>query len=49
MVAGVPAKHIGWMSKAGHKLHFNENNQAQCPETGENYELHDQQCFVTDL
>ena len=49
MVAGVPAKHIGWMSKAGHKLHFNENNQAQCPETGENYELRDQQCFVTDL
>ena len=49
MVAGVPAQHIGWMSKAGHKLHFNENNQAQCPETGENYELRDQQCFVTDL
>jgi UDP-2-acetamido-3-amino-2,3-dideoxy-glucuronate N-acetyltransferase len=49
MVAGVPAKHIGWMSKAGHKLHFDENNQAQCPETGENYELRDQQCFGTDL
>jgi len=49
MVAGVPAKHIGWMSKAGHKLHFDENNQAQCPETGQTYVLRDQQCFGPDL
>lgn len=49
MVAGVPAKHIGWMSKAGHKLHFDENNQAQCPETGQIYVLRDQQCFGPDL
>jgi UDP-2-acetamido-3-amino-2,3-dideoxy-glucuronate N-acetyltransferase len=49
MVAGVPAKHIGWMSKAGHKLHFDDQQQAQCPETGEKYSLQNQQCFLMGL
>jgi UDP-2-acetamido-3-amino-2,3-dideoxy-glucuronate N-acetyltransferase len=36
---GNPAKHIGWMSKAGHRLHFSVENKAQCPEGGEWYVL----------
>jgi len=36
---GNPAKHIGWMSEYGHRLHFNENNEATCEESGEKYIL----------
>lgn len=36
---GNPAKQVGWMSKAGHRLELNEHGQASCPETGENYQL----------
>jgi len=39
LVAGVPGKQIGWVSKAGLRLNFNENGQATCPETGEQYRL----------
>ncbi len=43
MVAGVPAKPIGWMSRMGHKLQFNEYGEATCPESGEIYVLKNQQ------
>jgi UDP-2-acetamido-3-amino-2,3-dideoxy-glucuronate N-acetyltransferase len=39
LVVGNPGKHIGWMSEFGHRLHFDSNNQAVCPESGENYKL----------
>ena len=39
LVVGNPAKHIGWMSEYGHRLQFDENNQAQCPESGDLYKL----------
>ena len=39
MVYGNPAKQQGWVSKAGHKLSFDTDNNAQCPETGETYRL----------
>lgn len=39
LVKGNPARLTGWMSRNGHKLNFNENNQAHCPETGEEYIL----------
>ncbi|WP_236974797.1 acyltransferase [Membranihabitans maritimus] len=29
---GNPAKHIGWMSKFGHRMKFNNDNRFQCPE-----------------
>ncbi|MFZ6051659.1 acyltransferase [Halocola ammonii] len=38
---GNPAKHIGWMSEYGHRLHFNEDNEATCEESGEKYILKD--------
>lgn len=39
LMVGNPAKQIGWVSEYGHRLHFDEKGHAQCPETGENYEL----------
>ncbi|MCB0546264.1 MAG: N-acetyltransferase [Phaeodactylibacter sp.] len=39
LVAGNPARQIGWMSEYGHRLHFDENGQAVCPESKEAYVL----------
>lgn len=41
LVIGNPAKQVGWMSEYGHKLEFNSNGQATCPESGDIYELKD--------
>lgn len=39
MVVGVPAKQIGWMSKHGEKIIFNNEGIAICPATQEKYKL----------
>ena len=39
LVVGNPAKQIGWVSKNGHRLHFNNENKATCPETNTTYKL----------
>ncbi len=39
LVIGNPARQIGWMSEYGHKLHFNEESIAVCPESGQEYKL----------
>ena len=39
LVVGNPAKHIGWMSEYGHRLNFDENNFAICPESKEKYKF----------
>lgn len=39
LVIGNPAKQVGWMSEYGHKLEFNSNNEAVCPESDEKYQL----------
>lgn len=39
LVVGNPSKQIGWMSEYGHRLEFDENNQAICPEGKEKYIL----------
>jgi UDP-2-acetamido-3-amino-2,3-dideoxy-glucuronate N-acetyltransferase len=39
LVIGNPAKQVGWMSEYGHKLIFNEENIAVCPESKEKYIL----------
>ncbi|AUC16416.1 N-acetyltransferase [Tenacibaculum sp. SZ-18] len=39
LVVGNPSKPIGWVSKNGHRLNFNENGRAICPETSEKYIL----------
>ena len=38
LMVGNPGRQIGWMSKHGHRLHFDESARAQCPETGQWYE-----------
>jgi UDP-2-acetamido-3-amino-2,3-dideoxy-glucuronate N-acetyltransferase len=39
LVVGNPARQIGWMSEYGHRLNFDENGIAVCPESGEQYKL----------
>lgn len=39
LVVGNPGRQVGWMSEFGHRLHFNENNEAICPESKEVYIL----------
>ncbi len=39
LVVGNPARHIGWMSEFGHRLEFDVNNTAHCPESKEKYRL----------
>ncbi len=41
LVVGNPAKQIGWMSEFGHRLNFNEEGKATCPESGEVYSLNE--------
>ncbi|NNF01919.1 MAG: N-acetyltransferase, partial [Bacteroidia bacterium] len=41
LVVGNPAKQVGWMSEFGHKLDFDQNKLAKCPESGEEYRLED--------
>ena len=45
LVAGNPARQMGWVSRAGHKLVFNEQNLAFCPEGREGYKLEDNSIF----
>jgi UDP-2-acetamido-3-amino-2,3-dideoxy-glucuronate N-acetyltransferase len=37
LLVGNPAKQIGWVSEYGHRLNFDENGFAICPETGQEY------------
>lgn len=39
LVVGNPAQQIGWMSEYGHKLHFDSEGLAVCPESGYRYKL----------
>ncbi len=39
LVVGNPAKQTGWMSEYGHRLNFDENGVAVCPESKEKYIL----------
>ena len=39
LVVGNPARQIGWMSEYGHRLEFNSDGIAICPESNEKYKL----------
>jgi UDP-2-acetamido-3-amino-2,3-dideoxy-glucuronate N-acetyltransferase len=39
LVVGNPARQIGWVSENGHKLLFDENGEAVCPETAQVYKI----------
>jgi UDP-2-acetamido-3-amino-2,3-dideoxy-glucuronate N-acetyltransferase len=39
LVVGNPSRQMGWMSEFGHKLVFDKDGKAVCPESGEVYQL----------
>ncbi|MEN9969173.1 MAG: hypothetical protein RIR94_1369, partial [Bacteroidota bacterium] len=39
LVVGNPARQIGWMSEFGHRLQFDAEGRATCPESGQQYQL----------
>lgn len=43
LVVGNPAKQIGWISEYGHRLVFDDQGNATCEESGEQYQLVDNQ------
>lgn len=49
LVVGNPARQIGWVSKNGHRLQFDNQGIAICPETGEKYKLENDQCSISNF
>lgn len=41
LMVGNPGKQIGWVSEFGHRLEFNQESIAICPESKEKYKLED--------
>ena len=41
LIVGNPGRPIGWMSEFGHRLNFDKEGLAQCPESKEKYKLED--------
>ncbi|MBT9186960.1 acyltransferase [Zobellia russellii] len=39
LIVGNPGRQIGWVSEFGHRLEFNEQNSATCPESNQIYKL----------
>lgn len=39
LVVGNPSKQIGWISEYGHRLNFDDEGFATCPESNERYQL----------
>lgn len=50
LMAGVPARQIGWMSQYGERLELPLEGEGEttCPHTGVRYVLHDGQCSVKE-
>ena len=48
LMVGNPARRIGWVSRHGEKLHFNEEGVAICPATGDHYRLQDGAVTLTE-
>ena len=49
LVIGNPARQTGWMSEYGHKLKFDSNGLATCPESGQAYRLDNGRVYKTNL
>lgn len=43
LVVGNPSRQVGWMSEYGHRLRFDDQGKATCPESKEQYRLEDDQ------
>lgn len=39
LILGNPGRHVGWMSEFGHRLVFDTEGKAVCPESGQEYSL----------
>src|SRR6056297_1108573 len=39
LIVGNPGRQVGWMSEFGHRLRFDEQGFATCPESGQKYQL----------
>jgi len=48
LVVGNPGKQIGWVSKVGQRLMFDESGIAFCPETKEKYTLKNDRVFLAN-
>lgn len=46
LMAGVPARQIGWMGRHGERLVFSPDGRALCPHTGELYLLRNGRCLL---
>jgi len=46
LVVGNPARQIGWMSEYGHRLNFDSEGIAVCPETNQKYKLLNGKVFI---
>jgi UDP-2-acetamido-3-amino-2,3-dideoxy-glucuronate N-acetyltransferase len=49
LVVGNPARQTGWMSEYGHKLNFDREGFAVCPESGEKYRIQDGNVLKVNL
>lgn len=49
LVVGNPSRQIGWMSEFGHRLGFDSEGIAICPEGGDIYRLHEEMVTKTEL
>lgn len=49
LIVGNPGRQIGWVSKAGHRLVFDENETAICKESREKYTLYNSELKVETL
>ena len=45
LLVGNPARQLGWMSEYGHRLYFDAEGIAECPESHEKYQLKDGKVF----
>ena len=48
LVVGNPAKQIGWVSEFGHRLNFDANGKATCPESKQRYSLQENKISKID-
>jgi UDP-2-acetamido-3-amino-2,3-dideoxy-glucuronate N-acetyltransferase len=42
LLVGNPARQIGWVSEYGHRLEFDKEGFANCPESGDRYKINNQ-------
>lgn len=48
LVVGNPSRQVGWMSEYGHRLEFNEEGEATCPESREVYRIDGEKITKTE-